>query len=50
MLSPFRVLLADRLGGQIMFSHDASAGMMANLMKTRITVPHFQHRLYKKAV
>ena len=35
------MLLADRLGGQIMFSHDASAGMMANLMKTRITVPPF---------
>jgi hypothetical protein len=45
------VLLADRLGGQIMFSHDASADMIANnLMKTIIMVPRFQYRLYKKAV
>ena len=33
-----------------MFSHDTSADMIANLMKTIIMVPHFQYRLYKKAV
>ena len=41
MLPPFRVLLANRLGRQIMFSHDASAGMMANLMETIIMIPPF---------